>query len=166
MPKEALLAFKSAEKDISIAHKKEYAILIDYTKPIFSKRMWLIDLEGNVHLNCHVSHAHKSGWLFANDFSNQNGSKKSCKGLFITQNQYTGSFGNSMRIKGLIPEINDGAYSRYIVFHPIPKYKIWGFTIPEELLWFSDGCFATTGANMDILVNKASDGAFVFVYAE
>jgi len=31
------------------------------------------------------------------------------------------------------------------------------------LLWYSDGCFASTDTNMRILVDKASGGAFVYV---
>ena len=44
----------------------KFAVLIDYNKPIFIKRLWVIDLKTGVTIiNSHVGHALKSGVIWA-----------------------------------------------------------------------------------------------------
>ncbi len=101
--------------------------------------------------------------MYANELSNENGSLKSCKGVFKTEEQYFGSFGKSMRIRGLDVGLNDHARERNIVFHPIPEFKIKGYKVPEWLLWYSDGCFAARKSNMDFLTENYCNGKIVVV---
>ena len=114
----------------------KYAILIDYERPVFRKRLWVIDLKSReVLMNTHVSHAYKSGLLWATEFSNVPESKTSSKGVFKTLNSYKSQFGEAvnqigMRIEGLEKGKNDKVLSRNIVFHS--NYSPW-----------SEGCFMT-----------------------
>lgn len=130
----------------------DYAILIDYTKPIWAKRLWLLDLRNDrVTLNSHVSHSYYSGKIYPKILSNKPGSNISCAGSFITANSYNGKFGYSMRINGLEKGINDNARNRAIVFHSY-KYP------------YSLGCFMTLPKINKKIIDKTKNGRFVFVY--
>lgn len=145
-----------------INNKKAY-IIIDYRMPIYKKRLWVFDGNNKVILNCHVTHAHKSGLVYAKKLSNTPETELSCAGVFETQEAYHGSFGKSMRINGLEPNVNNNTRERNIVFHPIPKFTILGIKIPEWLLWYSDGCFATQNEIMTKLVDNYADGTYLVV---
>ena len=60
-----------------------YRILIDFNKPIFMKRLWLLDNHNKVVLHCHVSHAWRSGFVYANKLSNTPQSNLSSAGAFV-----------------------------------------------------------------------------------
>lgn len=132
--------------------KQRYITLIDYRRHILQKRMWVFDRkERRVVLNARVSHAFKSGVLYPTQFSNIDGTNKSCTGSFITLKPYTGKFGYSMRIKGVTKGVNDNAHSRAIVFHPDPWYK------------YSKGCFMTDGQINARLIHLIEGGSLVYV---
>ena len=66
--------------------KKQYVIYIDFKKPLFQKRIYVIDTKADeIIIKGYVTHSWNSGVLFAGDFSNKRGSNKSCKGVFVTQ---------------------------------------------------------------------------------
>ena len=141
--------FKS-EKHESIRNDR-YSILIDYDKPVFMKRLWVFDHEtGKPVVTAHVSHARKSGFLFAKRFSNVPESNTSCAGSFVTESSYRGRFGYSMRISGLDEGINDNCLERAIVFH-------------KNIVLWSNGCFTTfPGINRKI-IDLTKDGTFIYV---
>jgi hypothetical protein len=134
-----------------------YAILIDYHKPVFSKRLWVIELKNQkAILNAHVSHAWKSGIVYVRKFSNKPGSELSCKGTFLTLDSYRSSMGSGkfkvgMRIRGLEPGVNDNAYDRRIVFHP--------FILP----FWSRGCFMTFPRVNKKIIDITANGSIVIV---
>ena len=163
MKQEDLEFAKSEIAKYSNSENQSAFIVIDYRLPIFKKRLWVYDQQNKVVLNCHVTHAHKSGLLYAKILSNTPETELSCEGVFETQEAYYGSFGKSMRINGLVPEINSNARARNIVFHPIPEFKVWGLQVPEWLLWYSDGCFATQESTMHQLVDNYANGTYVVV---
>lgn len=135
------------------APKKDYVVVIDFSRSLLSRRLYLVDLkEGRIVLRSRVSHAFRSGWLYANELSNVSGSKRSCSGAFITENTYTGKFGHSMVIRGEEKGINDHAKARSIVFHPMKMYIPW-----------SEGCFATPPAVNEHLITTIADGRLVYV---
>ena len=125
------------------APRKDYVIVIDYTKNIFVNRLYVIDMKtGKAVISCKVSHAYNSGKIYATEFSNKAGTNKSCKGNFVTLGTTMGKFGYSMQVKGLDGGINDNATSRAIIFHSTRKMRT---------LW-SHGCFATSDeANREII---------------
>ena len=132
-----------------------YSILIDYHQPIFKKRLWVIDFKTReVMINSHVSHAKKSGLIYASEFSNVPNSKKSSIGLFKTQGTYESNYGKGeykigMRIKGLESH-NNKVHSRNIVFHP--SYGLW-----------SEGCFMTFPKTNKKIIELTKGGSMVFV---
>ena len=154
-PSESLV-LKAKSKIESIENEKgKYHILIDYNRPIFKKRLWVIEMETDeIIINSHVSHAKKSGLIYASEFSNVPNSKKSSIGLFKTQGTYESNYGKGeykigMRIKGLEPH-NDKVLSRNIVFHP--SYGLW-----------SEGCFMTFPKTNKKIIELTKGGSMVFV---
>lgn len=149
-----LLNEKKFEYSDEITNQR-YFILIDYSKSILQKRLWLYDTQKDtVVIHCYVSHAFYSGIIYASDFSNQHGSNKTPKGAFITGDSYNGKFGYSMRLHGLEKGINEHSYKRYITFHPCCK-------------WFwSEGCFMTDRATSKKIIDLTKNGSFMYVYAK
>ena len=134
----------------------KYAILIDYNQPIFRKRLWVVEIKTQKVLkNTHVSHAYKSGIIWASVFSNEKGSNISSKGTFKTLNSYESSFGKGiykvgMRLKGLEKNINNHAFARNIVFHC--SYGFW-----------SSGCFMTLPWVNKEIIDLTKDGNILIV---
>jgi len=129
-----------------------FCIVIDYDLPIIKKRLWVIDRRtGRVVINSHVSHALKSGLLFANNLSNVAESDRSCIGPFVTGVSYRGRYGYSMKLRGLKLGVNDNAWSRKIVFHS--SIKPW-----------SRGCFTTWPATNRRIIDLTKNGAFFYVH--
>jgi hypothetical protein len=134
--------------------RKDYVIVIDYRKSLLEKRLYLLNMEtGQTEVEARVTHAFKSGILYASSFSNAHGTLKSSYGHFITAMPYFGNHGHSLKIIGLEREINDQAETRHIVFHQASTY----FPI------FSEGCFATHPDINQAILSKASDGCIVIV---
>lgn len=133
-----------------------YAIIIDYQKPIFKKRLWVIDLKTKETLiHSHVSHSIKSGIIWATKFSNEVGSNISSKGVFKTLNSYESKFGKGkykigMRLKGLEKGINDNVLQRNIVFH-------------SSLGFWSSGCFMTLPWTNKAIVELTKNGNILIV---
>ncbi len=146
-----------------IANKK-LVIIIDYTLPIFKKRLWILNTKTNeILLNCHVSHAFASGIFHPSELSNEVSSNKSCAGAFLSKENYIGKYGKSMRVEGLEIGINSNARMRNIVFHPVTQFKIKGITIPGCYAYYSLGCFAVSNDNMLKIAEVVSEGSFIYV---
>ena len=134
---------------------RRYVTVIDYSLSILSDRLYVVDMErGEVVIESPVSHAFKSGLLYAEEFSNVVGSEKSCVGAFKTQESYNGRFGYAMRLKGIQPGLNDKARDRAIVFH---TYKVWPV--------YSQGCFVTPKGVNKRLIDQIKGGSLVYVHA-
>jgi len=137
--------------------KSNYVILIDYTKPITSERLYVLNMKTNeVVIKSTVSHSFKSGVLYPSDYSNVSGSNKSSKGGFIAKGTYNGGFGYSMVIRGLDKGINDNVESRKVIFHSTKKMATpW-----------SNGCFATPEDVNQKLIDLTKNGTFIYVISE
>src|SRR5262245_48276597 len=95
--------------------------IIDYSLPSTSRRLWVMDVATRrVLLNELVAHGAGSGENYAATFSNEPGSRQSSLGLFRTEEVYRGGHGDSLRLTGLEPGINDRAMERAIVMHGAP----------------------------------------------
>lgn len=135
--------------------RKDYVILIDYRKDIHSERLFLMDMkEGSCILRSKVSHAFNSGTLYASDFSNKEGSKKSSRGNYVTLGPHNGPmFGYGMLLKGLDRGINDMAEKRAIIFHSNKNMaSLWSW-----------GCFATDEEVNKKIVGLTKNGCLVSV---
>jgi len=147
-----LMNEKKNEYNQNIKNNK-FAILIDYTKSIFQKRLWVYDLESKeVIIHSHVSHALRSGFLYPTEFSDQIGSEKTPRGAFVTGKPYNGKFGFSMRLYGLEEALNKNSLKRFITFHPRNNF------------FWSDGCFMTDKETATKIIDLTKNGCFMYVY--
>ena len=134
--------------------KKDYVIVIDYRKHLFTKRLFLYDVKNRKEIiRSRVAHAFNSGLLYADDFSNKNESRKSSYGAFLTGASYSGQYGHAMRVKGLDKGINDQAMKRAIVFHSVEKLPV---------MW-SWGCFVTPPDINRQLIDLTKEGRLAVV---
>ena len=82
-----------------------------------------------------VSHALKSGLLYAVNFINENHSNKSSLEAYVTETTYYGHFGYSLVLNGL-DKTNSNAKKRNIIFHSTKLMHTkwsWGcFSLPEK----------------------------------
>jgi hypothetical protein len=137
--------------------KRNYVILIDYTKSLTSERLYVLNMKTKeVVIKSTVSHSFKSGVLYPRNYSNISGCNKSSKGGFISKGTYIGGFGYSMIIRGLDKGVNDNVQSRKIIFHSTKKM----------LTPWSDGCFATPDDVNQKLIDLTKNGTFIYVISE
>lgn len=136
--------------------KSRYIILVDYSQSILSTRLCVYDTKINeIILSSRVSHAWNTGFLYASDYSNTEGSNKSTYGSFATGGEYQGKFGRSMRVHGLDSN-NSNTMSRAIVFHA--KQSFW-----TVFTGWSLGCFMTSPSDNDKIIDLTQNGTFIYV---
>ena len=136
---------------------RNYAVIIDYRKPMLSERLFLIDLtKQKIILKSPVSQAIKTGKQFPTEFSNELGSEKSCYGAFITAETYFGKYGYSMVLDGMDKGINDNARKRKIVFHSTKR-------LSNPLYPLTYGCFATAEDVNNKIIHLTKNGCLVYV---
>jgi hypothetical protein len=146
------IALKKQKKFLSHVKKKDKLIIVDYGRSIVRERLWVYDLKlKKIIFKSRVGHAGKSGILFATDFSNVPKSKKSSIGSFVTLQKYHGSFGKSLRIKGLERGVNHNAHKRAIVIHPMNGHP-WSY-----------GCFTLPKNKVSKFVDMVKGGVFMYV---
>jgi hypothetical protein len=138
--------------------------VIDYSLPSTEKRLWVIDLaKRQVLFHELVAHGQNSGEAYAVDFSNRPESRQSSLGLFRTDDVYDGRHGESLRLIGLEPGINDRAEERRIVMHGA------AYVSPRVVQRFGQlgrswGCPAVDGTVLPQIVRHIKDGTALFAY--
>lgn len=137
--------------------------VVDFSKPSTEKRLWVVNPNsGEVLLNTYVAHGSGSGGNTPSKFSNMPDSHQSSLGLFSTGETYSGKHGNSMRLQGLQPGVNDNAFARSVVVHPA-KYVASSLD-PHGYAGRSWGCFATSGRDAKKFINLTKGGSAIFAY--
>lgn len=145
----------------------EYTI-IDFSKPSDEHRQWTFDLaDGSLLYSLLVAHGEGSGSdsdpLYADTFSNEDGSHMSSLGLMRTAGRYSGSNGVSLTLEGLEPGINDAAESRAIVVHGA-DYATQAFVDEYGYLGRSWGCPAVDPDAVEDLIGDVEDGSLYWTY--
>jgi hypothetical protein len=136
---------------------KKFVVIIDYTKPMLTDRLFLIDMDKKeIVIKTKVSHAINTGKEYPTQFSNDIGSEKSSYGGFITAETYFGKYGYSLVLDGKDGGINDNARKRRIVFHSTKK-----MSNPKYPLTY--GCFATSEEVNGRLIDLIKNGCLVYV---
>jgi hypothetical protein len=114
---------------------------------------------------CHelVAHGQNSGEAYVVDFSNRPESHQSSLGLFRTDDVYDGQHGESLRLIGLEPGINDRAEERRIVMHGA------AYVSPRVVQRFGQlgrswGCPAVDRAVLPRIVRHIKEGTPLFAY--
>jgi hypothetical protein len=138
--------------------------VIDYSLPSTEKRLWVIDLaKHRVLFHELVAHGRNSGEAYAVEFSNRPESLQSSLGLFRTNDVYDGQHGESLRLIGLEPGINDRAEERRIVMHGA------AYVNPRVVQRFGQlgrswGCPAVDRAVLPHIVRHIKEGTPLFAY--
>jgi hypothetical protein len=141
----------------------DFVAIADYSLHSASPRFFLYQPETGEVTALRVAHGRgsdpgHSGWL--QRFSAQPGSAASSAGAYLTGAAYVGQHGRSRRLIGLDPE-NATAEARAIVIH-----GAW-YCEPAVLqqtgkLGRSEGCFAFSGKDADLVLERLGPGRLLF----
>ena len=136
--------------------------VIDYSLPSTARRLWIFDLKRQrVLLRDFVAHGRQSGENHATRFSNREGSHQSSLGLFRTAESCQGQHGDSPRMDGLEPGINDRARERAIVIHSA-AYVDPALARSQGRIGRSLGCPAVRPEVGRMVVDQLKGGQFMF----
>ena len=175
----AVLA-KANDKTVAVTLKNDrYMGIADFTLPSTEKRFYLLNMQTGEVEKHYVSHGAKSGFKWAQIFSNELNSRKTSLGLYITGNTYqsTAFESRAMKIYG-IEASNFNAYARNIVIHQAhyaspqfiedlrAQYEKTGDKKFSPRLGRSFGCFAFDPAMAQDIIEKLKGGALVYAYVK
>jgi len=157
-----LAAFNHAkEEGIPV---KDVLTIIDYSKPSFEKRFFVIDLDNSkVLFDTYVAHGKSSGDVYASHFSNQASSDASSLGVYLTGDTYMGKHGYSLRLYGLEKGVNDNLYKRTVVIHPA-WYVDPSFLQQHGRLGRSWGCPALSETESQPIIQTIKDNSIILAY--
>ena len=158
----ALAAYKHAS--LRGAVKIPVLTVIDYSMPSSKQRMWIFDLyRDRLLYNTYVAHGKNSGMDVPHHFSNQNSSKETSLGTYVTRGTYMGSKGYSLNLQGLEKGFNDNAYKRRVVIHGA-WYVEPSFIKQTGHAGRSWGCPSIAKTLATSVINMIKDGSVVFAY--
>jgi hypothetical protein len=159
---QALRYFSQHSSEIT---NQKYLTVIDFTKPSYVKRMYVLNLEtGEVERHL-VAHGKSSGYIYATDLSNEIGSNKSSRGFFLTGEEYQGDHGTSLRLHGLEKGINDHAFRRDIVIHSADWVSYRAVFLNGGRLGRSWGCPAVPVSEVEEIIGKIKVGSLLYIHA-
>lgn len=171
---------KATNKVVEVTLRNDRFIgIADFTLPSTQKRFYLLDIQTGTVEKHYVSHGAKSGFKWAQIFSNEPDSKKTSLGFYITGRTYQSHAFESRALKvyGIEPS-NFNAYARDIVIHQAdyasPKfiedlrahYEKTGDKKFSPRLGRSFGCFAFDPAVAQDVIDKLSGGALIYAYVK
>ncbi len=148
------------------ADRFQYAVT-DFSMHSSDQRQWLLDLtDGSVLAELYVAHGEGSSSGNsgeADTFSNTDNSHQSSLGMMRGGEEYTGTYGASMRIDGLESGYNDNVRDRAIVLHPWEGSRAeyvsrWGETAET---W---GCPALDDRLSADVIDVLADGGLLFFW--
>jgi hypothetical protein len=138
--------------------------ICDFSQSSRNKRLYIIDLgEKTILKNTYVAHGRKTGGEFARSFSNHMNSHKSSLGFFVTEQQYNGENGISLKIHGVEKGFNDKAERRGIVIHG-SDYVGSDFLNWNKFNGRSFGCPAVPSNEIEEIIDTIKDGSCLFIY--
>lgn len=145
-------------------NKDNILTIIDYTKPSTTKRLFTVDVKNRQLLFVSlVAHGRKSGGKYAEKFSNNEKSKKSCIGFFITENAYHGLYGYSLILNGLEERFNSNARERNIVIHG-SRHVSEEYIEENGILYRGWGCPIVPNNISRRFINAIKEGSCLFIY--
>lgn len=144
---------------------KSVITIIDFSKPSSENRFFVIDIENKRLLyKCLVAHGRNSGESYAEYFSDEEGSLKSCLGFFLTAETYYGKHGYSLRLDGMESGLNGNARMREIVIHGA-DYVSKDYIQKYGRLGRSWGCPALPPEMSKEIIDRIANGSCLFIYA-
>jgi hypothetical protein len=158
-------ALAAAAADKSLA-KRTIACLVDFSKPSYEKRLWIVDLKnGNCLYSTWVSHGKGTGRSAqAKKFSNVLGSECSSLGRFLPAEVFSAKHGLSLRLVGLDAGVNDLALPRGIIFHAADYVNEYNAKVLKRQ-GNSQGCFAVPPNDIKKVINLLKGNA-AFILAD
>ena len=132
-------------------------IVVDFTRPLEQERLFVVDIKSHkIIKSARVCHGVGSGRVsIPQKFSNDEGSKMSCKGVMRTAETYYGAWGYSMKVDGLEHGINSNARARAIIFH----------NADHQSAFWSWGCFSMPGKDYKEVINLTKGGSLIFAFS-
>ncbi len=158
-----------------------YFTIIDYIKPGYKRRLFLVDTLTAKVKAMGVAHGrYQSGYMrlrlrknknslkWARYFSNTPGSNAPSSGFYFAGQEYEGKFGRSLVLHGLEEGVNDNACERAVVIH---KHAM---VSKRRAYVMSSGCPMVSWSNIDPLIDAlkgdqeglrlTKPGGLVFIY--
>ncbi len=142
--------------------KTNKLVVIDFRKPAFEKRLYVVDWKTGLVDAYHVSHGRGSALnersYYAKRFTNLIGSGTSSVGAYVAGQQYESQrWGHAMRLIGL-DRTNDRALERTIVFHANESF----FDSRRRVFGWSCGCFMMDAADLRVVTQLMENGGFIY----
>ncbi len=159
-------ALKHLSSNRARIKNKNYLAIIDYTKPSYRKRLYIVNLKNGEVERFLVAHGKNSGKIMATEFSNEIDSNKSCKGFFITGKPYIGKHGASLALHGLEPGKNNNAQQRGIVIHGADYVSLRSIILNGGRLGRSLGCPAVSLQEIEKVIEKIKNGSLLYIHAD
>ncbi|RPD49947.1 hypothetical protein DNI29_03895 [Hymenobacter sediminis] len=142
---------------------KQLLTVVDFSLPSTEKRLWVLDLAAKqVKFHTLVAHGHNSGENMATNFSNENESNMSSLGFYVTQGEYTGKHGRSLKLTGVDEGYNTNALSRAVVMHGA-EYVSEDFIRQYGRLGRSLGCPALPMDQKDAIIEAVGGQTCLFL---
>lgn len=139
--------------------------IIDFSKPSYDKRVWVVNLKNSkLLMKLYTAQGKGSGLVYAKHFSNKPGSDETSLGVYETLSSYVGKHGLSLRVKGLERGVNNNAFKRDIVIHPA-WYVTPKFIEKFHRVGRSWDCFALNPEKSRKFINLTKGGSILFAYA-
>ena len=154
-----LKALKFHEFNFARFRNPDFISLIDFSIRAGLPRYFLLNMktgEVKAMLTAVGSGSDPDGDGLANSFSNIADSHQSSLGFYLTDDEYVGSNGRSLRLHGL-NSTNSNALKRAIVVHGAPYVSEL-----DQHAGRSHGCPAVDLKNIDALIDQIKDGSLMF----
>lgn len=137
-------------------------MIVDFSKPAYEKRLYIIDWKTGAVEAYHVSHGRGSALnersFMAKRFTNLIGSGTSSVGAYVGGQIYQSpKWGLALRLQGL-DDTNSRVLERTIVFHADERF----FDKERNIFGWSCGCFMMDSAELPKAVNVLMEGGFLY----
>ena len=159
----AATGYRNLQAAGKLVADKQRLTVVDFDLPSTEKRLWVLDLATNqVLFHTLVAHGHNSGENEATRFSNTDASNMSSLGFYVTEGEYSGKHGRSLRLVGQDEGWNTNAATRSIVMHGA-DYVSEDFIRQNGRLGRSLGCPALPMADKDAIIEAVAGGTCLFI---
>lgn len=158
----AMTGYLNLEKTNQLSDKQMLTV-VDFSLPSTEKRLWVFDLESKqVKFHTLVAHGRNSGENMATTFSNENESNKSSLGFYVTEGEYVGKHGRSLKLAGVDEGYNTNALMRSVVMHGA-DYVSEEFIRQNGRLGRSLGCPALPMDQKDAIIESIGGQTAMFI---
>jgi hypothetical protein len=147
--------FKTHQNQI---RNKRYIGIINFKEHNSKERFFIVDMDSGKAESYLVAHGRNSDPTYngyATKFSNNNDSRMSSLGFYLTAETYNGEHGYSLRLDGL-STTNSNARARSIVIHAA------NYVAPGDKIGRSFGCPAVEPRFHQLIIDELKAGALIY----